>query len=69
MLFKAMIVVLIGGMGNLAGAILGGFILGLMEALIGGLWDASWVNVVVFGVIIAILVVRPTGLMGGKGID
>ncbi len=68
MLFKAMIVVLIGGMGNLAGALVGGILLGLMEALIGGLWDASWVNVVIFGIIIFILIVRPSGLLGGKGI-
>lgn len=68
-LFKAMIVVLIGGMGNIGGAIVGGLLLGLLEALIGGLWDASWVNVVVFGIIIFILIVRPTGLLGGgKGI-
>ncbi|MFA4836515.1 MAG: branched-chain amino acid ABC transporter permease [Dehalococcoidia bacterium] len=67
-LFKAFIVVLIGGMGNIAGAIAGGMLLGLMEALIGGLWDASWVNVAVFGIIIIILTVRPAGLLGGKGI-
>ena len=68
-LFKAMVVVLIGGMGNIGGAILGGMLLGLAEALIGGLWDASWVNVVIFGSIIIILIVRPSGLLGSKGID
>jgi len=67
-LFKAMIVVLIGGMGNVPGAFVGGLILGLMETLIGGLWSAAWVNVAVFGVIILILIVRPKGLLGSKGI-
>jgi len=66
-LFKAMIVVLIGGMGNIPGAVVGGLLLGLMEALIGGLWSAAWVNVAVFGIIIGILIVRPTGLLGSKG--
>jgi len=67
-LFKAMIVVLIGGMGNVPGALVGGLILGLMETLIGGLWSAAWVNVAVFGIIIVILIVRPKGLLGSKGI-
>jgi len=67
-LFKAMIVVLIGGMGNVPGALVGGLVLGLMETLIGGLWSAAWVNVAVFGAIILILIVRPTGLLGSKGI-
>jgi branched-subunit amino acid ABC-type transport system permease component len=67
-LFKAMIVVLIGGMGNVPGALVGGLILGLMESLIGGLWSAAWVNVATFGIIIVILIVRPKGLLGSKGI-
>lgn len=65
-LFKAMIVVLLGGMGNVGGAILGGMLLGLMEAFIGGFWDASWVNVTVFGIIIVLLIVRPSGLISSK---
>jgi branched-chain amino acid transport system permease protein len=67
-LFKAMIVVLIGGMGNVPGAVVGGLMLGMMETLIGGLWSAAWVNVAVFGLIILILIVRPKGLLGSKGI-
>lgn len=66
-LFKAMMVVLIGGMGNVAGAVVGGLFLGLLEALVGGLWSAAWVNVVIFAVIMAVLMVRPTGLLGSKG--
>jgi branched-chain amino acid transport system permease protein len=68
-LFKAMVVVLIGGLGNVGGAILGGMLLGLAESLISGLWDASWVNVVIFAAIIVILIVRPNGLLASKGID
>jgi branched-chain amino acid transport system permease protein len=67
-LFKAMIVVLIGGMGNIPGALVGGLLLGLMESLIAGLWSGTWVNVAEFGAIILILVVRPKGLLGSKGI-
>jgi branched-chain amino acid transport system permease protein len=66
-LFKAFIVVLIGGMGNIYGAIVGGLLLGLLESLIVGLWDPTWVNVFVFGIIILILTLRPTGLLRGRG--
>lgn len=67
-LFKAMIIALIGGMGSVSGAVLGGMTLGLLEALVGGLWDPSWVNVIVFAIIILIMIVRPSGLLGGKAI-
>ena len=65
-LFKAMMVVMIGGMGNVPGAIVGGLFLGLLEALVGGLWSPAWVNVIVFAVIIGVLTIRPSGVLGSK---
>ena len=54
----------LGGIGNLSGAVLGGVVLGLIEAYVQGFWDARWTTTVVFSVLIAILVFRPSGLLG-----
>ena len=55
-----------GGIGNLQGAVLGGLILGLINAFSDRYLSAAWTNAIVFGVLIAILVFRPTGLLGQK---
>jgi branched-chain amino acid transport system permease protein len=65
-LFKAFAVVLVGGLGNVPGSIIGGLFLGLTEALVGGLWDPAWVSPTIFGVIIVILLFQPAGLLGSK---
>lgn len=61
---KAFTAAVLGGIGNLRGALLGGFVLGLAEnygiALIGG----QWKDVVAFCLLIFILLFRPTGLLG-----
>jgi branched-chain amino acid transport system permease protein len=44
--------------------VLGGIVLGLIEAYVQGFWDARWTTTVVFSVLIAILVFRPSGLLG-----
>ena len=54
----------LGGIGNLSGAVLGGVVLGLIEAYVQGFWDARWTTTVIFSVLIAILVFRPSGLLG-----
>jgi branched-chain amino acid transport system permease protein len=54
----------LGGIGNLQGAVLGGIILGLINAFSDRYLAAQWTNAIVFGVLIAILVFRPTGLLG-----
>jgi len=54
----------LGGIGNLSGAVLGGVVLGLIQAYTEGFWDARWTTTVVFSVLIAILVFRPSGLLG-----
>ena len=63
---KAFIIVLVGGMGSIPGAIIGGYILGLIEALGGGYVSAAYKDVFAFGVLILILSVKPTGLFGSK---
>jgi branched-chain amino acid transport system permease protein len=63
---KAFAVVVIGGMGSLAGAAAGGVLLGLAEGL-GGAWlPAGYKDIVAFVIIVAILALRPQGLLGAK---
>jgi len=61
---KAFIIVILGGLGSVPGAILGGYILGLIEALGGGYLSADYKDVFAFGALILILAVKPTGLFG-----
>jgi branched-chain amino acid transport system permease protein len=63
---KAFAVVVIGGMGSLAGAAAGGVLLGVAEGL-GGAWlPAGYKDIVGFVMIVAILALRPQGLLGAK---
>jgi branched-chain amino acid transport system permease protein len=59
---KAFVVVILGGMGSFAGAIVGGLILGVVEALWGGYVATGYVDAVGFALVIAMLLVRPYGL-------
>jgi branched-chain amino acid transport system permease protein len=54
----------LGGIGNLQGAVLGALILGFINAFSDRFFSANWTNALVFGILIAILVFRPTGLLG-----
>ena len=56
----------LGGIGNLTGAALGGVMLGLVRALNERYVDPRWTDVVVFSILIIVLVFRPTGLLGAK---
>ena len=60
---------MLGGIGNVPGALLGGLLLGVIEALAAG-WGASeWKDVIAFGVLVAVLLVRPAGLLGARAAD
>jgi branched-chain amino acid transport system permease protein len=61
---KAFIVIILGGMGNVRGAIFGGFILGIAEALGGTYISTQYQNAVGFLIIIIVLLIRPRGLFG-----
>lgn len=63
---KAFVVVILGGMGSFAGAILGGLILGLVEALWGGYVATGWVDIVGFVIVILTLLLRPYGLFSQR---
>jgi len=59
---KAFVVVILGGMGSFAGAIVGGLILGVTEALWGGYVATGYVDAIGFALVIAMLLFRPYGL-------
>lgn len=54
----------LGGIGNLPGAVLGGLLIGLVRALGDQYIATAWTNAIVFGVLILVLVFRPSGLLG-----
>ena len=59
-------IVIVGGLGSMAGALLGGVLIGVSEALAGLLIAPSMKSMVSFALLVLVLVVRPQGLMGGK---
>jgi branched-chain amino acid transport system permease protein len=64
---KAFVVIIIGGMGSIPGAVIGGLMLGLMEALGGGYISTDYKDLFAFGALVTFLTLRPTGLFG-KGV-
>jgi len=63
---RAFTAAVLGGIGNIPGAMLGGFIIGLVEAYSDTFFDTKWTQAVVFLVLIGILVFRPSGLLGQR---
>ncbi len=61
---KAFTAAVLGGIGNIAGAMLGGFMIGLIEAMTTQFISDQWSNVVVFVVLVLVLIFRPSGLLG-----
>jgi branched-chain amino acid transport system permease protein len=61
---KAFAITILGGMGNLAGALLASFLVSLAEAFSVMLIPSEWQNAIAFGVMIVMLLVRPSGLLG-----
>jgi len=61
---KAFTAAVMGGIGNLRGALLGGLILGIMEAWGSAVFGSEWKDVTAFVLLVLILLVRPSGLLG-----
>ncbi|MFC7548533.1 branched-chain amino acid ABC transporter permease [Plantactinospora sp. GCM10030261] len=61
---KAFAAAVLGGIGNLRGALLGGLLLGVLEGWGSGLFGTNWTPVVAFVILILVLLFRPTGLLG-----
>ncbi|MDP9148552.1 MAG: branched-chain amino acid ABC transporter permease [Myxococcota bacterium] len=61
---RSFVIVVLGGMGSIEGAALGGVVLGITESLTAYLWSDSYSQVVNFVLFLVVLVVRPAGLLG-----
>jgi branched-chain amino acid transport system permease protein len=61
---KAFTAAVLGGIGNVPGAMIGGFLLGIIEALGAGYFSSEYKDVYAFFILIAVLVLRPAGLLG-----
>ena len=61
---KGFTAAVIGGIGNIPGAMLGGLLIGLAEAFSASYISSTFQNLIVFGILITIMLVRPTGLLG-----
>lgn len=61
---KAFVAAVLGGIGSIPGAMLGGYVLGVAESLTKGYISSSFTDAVVFGILILVLLVRPAGLLG-----
>ncbi len=63
---KSFVIVVLGGLGSPAGALLGGIVLGLLEGVTGVFIPVSWVPVLEYAIFVAILVIRPQGLLRSR---
>ena len=66
---KAFIAAILGGIGNIPGAMLGGLLLGVFEALGTAYFAVGWKDAFAFCLLILILIVRPTGILGERVAD
>jgi branched-chain amino acid transport system permease protein len=61
---RAFTAAVLGGIGNIPGAMLGGVIIGLIEAMGGQFIATAWTDVIIFSILVLVLVFRPAGLLG-----
>ena len=66
---KAFTAAVLGGIGSLPGAMLGGLLIGMIEALWSGYFSVQYKDVAVFGVLVLVLIFRPSGLLGKPEIE
>jgi branched-chain amino acid transport system permease protein len=63
---KGFIIVVLGGLGSISGAILGGIIVGVIESVAPQFMTATWTEAIVYGLFLAVLFIKPSGLFGVK---
>jgi branched-chain amino acid transport system permease protein len=68
LILKGLVAAVIGGFSSLGGAVIGGLLLGLLETYAGAFFGATFKNIVPFGVLILLLLLRPRGLAGASSV-
>ena len=63
---KAFVAAVLGGIGIIPGAMIGGIILGVVEAMVSGFLSSTFRDAAAYGILILILLFKPTGLLGKK---
>ncbi|MDR2211566.1 MAG: branched-chain amino acid ABC transporter permease [Spirochaetaceae bacterium] len=63
---KAFVAAVLGGIGSVPGAMLGGFILGIAETLTKGFLSSQYSDAISFSILIVVLLIKPTGILGKK---
>ena len=65
--WKAFVSAVVGGIGSIRGALVGGFILGFTEIFVAAFLPSTYRDLISFAILLLILVIRPRGLFGGTG--
>ena len=63
---KAFVAAVLGGIGSIPGAMIGGFMIGILEALVAAVGLSMWKDAAVFFILIVVLLFKPTGFLGKK---
>lgn len=66
---KAFVAAVLGGIGSIPGAMLGGFAIGLAETLVSSIGLSVWKDAIVFAILIIVLIFKPAGILGKKKIE
>src|SRR5215204_3232478 len=66
---KGFTAAVVGGIGSIPGAMLGGLLVGLAESFAAGYLGGRWSDLTVFGILILVLLIRPSGLLGTRAIQ
>ncbi|CBH22323.1 leucine/isoleucine/valine transporter subunit; membrane component of ABC superfamily [Acetoanaerobium sticklandii] len=66
---KSFIAAVFGGLGSLQGAVIGSILLGIIETLTSGYISSQYRDLIAFALLIAVLIIRPTGIMGKSNED
>ncbi|MBU0996962.1 MAG: branched-chain amino acid ABC transporter permease [Firmicutes bacterium] len=61
---KAFVAAVLGGIGNIGGAMLGGYVIGAIETFTNGYISTRWVDAIVFSILVFVLLVKPSGILG-----
>lgn len=63
---KAFVAAVLGGIGSIPGAAVGGLLMGIIETMVSGYWSSTLQDAVAFGVLIFILIIKPSGIFGSN---